>query len=152
MYIFLGGFAYVYVAQDIQTNTEYALKRLLGADKEECNNIIQEINVHKQVTGHPNIVKFVAASFIDRTQQGQRLAEYLLVTELCKGGSLRDCLDKPLDPEVVLRVFYQACRAVQHLHSQETPINHRDIKVRNKVTSNRKYLTILFRFRSRTIC
>lgn len=152
MYIFLGGFAYVYVAQDIQTNTEYALKRLLGADKEECNNIIQEINVHKQVTGHPNIVKFVAASFIDRTQQGQRLAEYLLVTELCKGGSLRDCLDKPLDPEVVLRVFYQACRAVQHLHSQETPINHRDIKVGNKVTSNRKYLTILFLFRSKIIC
>lgn len=80
----VGGFAFVYVAQDAQTGTEYALKRLIGADKEACNNIIREINILKQVSGHPNIVRFVAASFIDRTQtQGQ--AEYLLVTELCKG-------------------------------------------------------------------
>lgn len=128
--LFLGGFAYVYVAQDTQTGNEYALKRLLGADKEECNNIIREINTLKQVSGHPNIIKFIAATFIDRTQNATaKRAEYLLVTELCKGGSLYDCLDKDLAPEAVLRVFYQACRAVAHLHTQSVPINHRDIKV-----------------------
>lgn len=81
----LGGFAFVYVVQDTRNGTEYALKRLLGSDKQACNNIIREINYLKQLTGHPNIVKFVAASFIDRTQGGQGNAEYLLVTELCKG-------------------------------------------------------------------
>uniref|UniRef100_A0AAG5CTP3 Cyclin-G-associated kinase n=1 Tax=Anopheles atroparvus TaxID=41427 RepID=A0AAG5CTP3_ANOAO len=128
-----GGFAYVYVAQDVQSNTEYALKRLLGTDKEECNNIIREINTHKQVSGHPNVVKFVAATFIDRTQSSnsQRRAEYLLVSELCKGGSLYDCLEQDLAPETVLRVFYQATKAVAHLHSQPKPINHRDIKIEN---------------------
>uniref|UniRef100_A0A182I920 Cyclin-G-associated kinase n=1 Tax=Anopheles arabiensis TaxID=7173 RepID=A0A182I920_ANOAR len=128
-----GGFAYVYVAQDVQSNTEYALKRLLGTDKEECNNIIREINFHKQVSGHPNVVKFVAATFIDRTQSAnsQRRAEYLLVSELCKGGSLYDCLEQDLAPETVLRVFYQATKAVAHLHSQPKPINHRDIKIEN---------------------
>ncbi|XP_053679753.1 cyclin-G-associated kinase [Anopheles nili] len=128
-----GGFAYVYVAQDVQTNVEYALKRLLGTDKEECNNIIREINIHKQVSGHPNVVKFVAATFIDRTQSAnsQRRAEYLLVSELCKGGSLYDCLEQDLAPETVLRVFYQATKAVAHLHSQSKPINHRDIKIEN---------------------
>uniref|UniRef100_A0A182YJL6 Cyclin-G-associated kinase n=1 Tax=Anopheles stephensi TaxID=30069 RepID=A0A182YJL6_ANOST len=128
-----GGFAYVYVAQDVQSNTEYALKRLLGTDKEECNNIIREINFHKQVSGHPNIVKFVAATFIDRPQStnSQRRAEYLLVSELCKGGSLYDCLEQDLAPETVLRVFYQATKAVAHLHSQPKPINHRDIKIEN---------------------
>ncbi|KFB52665.1 AGAP003715-PA-like protein [Anopheles sinensis] len=128
-----GGFAYVFVAQDVQSNTEYALKRLLGTDKEECNNIIREINIHKQVSGHPNVVKFVAASFIDRTQSSnsQRRAEYLLVSELCKGGSLYDCLEQDLAPETVLRVFYQATKAVAHLHSQPKPINHRDIKIEN---------------------
>ncbi|XP_055639896.1 cyclin-G-associated kinase [Toxorhynchites rutilus septentrionalis] len=127
-----GGFAFVFVAQDIQTNNEYALKRLLGSDKEECNSIIREINTLKQVSGHPNIVKFVAASFIDRTQSaGAKRADYLLLTELCKGGSLYDCLENDLAPETVLRVFYQACKAVAHLHTQPIPINHRDIKIEN---------------------
>lgn len=74
----------MYVAQDSQSGAEFAVKRLVGADKEACNNIIQEINILKQLSGHPNIVQYVAASFIDRTQtKGQ--AEYLLVTELCRG-------------------------------------------------------------------
>lgn len=80
-----GGFAFVYVVQDANSGTEYALKRLLGSDKLACNNIIREINFLKQLSGHPNIVKYITASFIDRTQSGQGNAEYLLVTELCKG-------------------------------------------------------------------
>lgn len=139
----LGGFAYVFVAQDIESGTEYALKRLLGTDKDECDTIIAEIGFFKQLSGHPNIVQFVSASFINRTQSGQRLAEYLLVTELCKGGSLRDCLtDKPFEPDQVLRVFYQACKAVQHLHSQEPPINHRDIKIENFLLSSEGVLKL----------
>uniref|UniRef100_A0A1B0GPQ5 non-specific serine/threonine protein kinase n=1 Tax=Phlebotomus papatasi TaxID=29031 RepID=A0A1B0GPQ5_PHLPP len=127
----VGGFAFVYVAQDVQSGAEYALKKLIGADKEACNTIIKEINIHKQLSGHPNIVTFVSASFIDRTQSAQGNAEYLLVTELCKGGSLVDCLGSALEPPTVLRVFYQAARAVSHLHSQHPPITHRDIKIEN---------------------
>lgn len=82
----VGGFALVYVVQDIQSENEYALKRLLGADKHACSNIIQEINIHKQISGHPNIVKFVNASFIDKTNSAQGNAEYLVVSELCKGN------------------------------------------------------------------
>jgi cyclin G-associated kinase len=118
----------VYVARDIQSGSDYALKRLFGSDKDECNNIIKEINIHKQVSGHPNVVKFISASFIDRTQNSGR-AEYLLVTELCKGGSLYDCLDQPMTPQTVLKIMYQATKAVAHLHSQN--INHRDIKIEN---------------------
>lgn len=80
------------------------------------------------MSGHENIVKFVAASFIDRTKNSGR-AEYLLVTELCKGGSLYDYLDQINDAQTVLRVIYQATKAVAHLHSQN--INHRDIKIEN---------------------
>lgn len=118
----------MYVARDIESGTDYALKRLFGSDKDECNNIIKEINIHKKISGHPNIVKFITASFIDRTQNSGR-AEYLLVTELCKGGSLYDCLDQPMEPQTVLKIIYQATKAVAHIHSQN--INHRDIKVEN---------------------
>jgi cyclin G-associated kinase len=68
----------------------------------------------------------VAATFIDRTKQGGR-AEYLLVTELCKGG-LEKCLEKQsFEPDTILKIIYQATKAIAHLH--EHSINHRDIKV-----------------------
>lgn len=47
------------------------------------------------------------------------------------GGSLVDCIATTIDPENVLKIFYQAVKAVGHLHSQSTPVIHRDIKVRH---------------------
>lgn len=120
---------WIYRAQDINSKVDYALKRLFGTNKEECDLIIREISLHKQISGHPNIVKFITASFIDHrstSQQGGRV-EYLLVTELARGGSLYDCLDQTFEPEHILKIFYQATKAVSHLH--ENSINHRDIKV-----------------------
>lgn len=35
----------------------------------------------------------------------------------------------PMDPEEVLKIFYQATRAVGHMHAQSSPVIHRDIKV-----------------------
>lgn len=128
--MFIGGFAYVYEAQEAQ-GAVYALKRLFGADKEACNNIIREINLHKQVSNHPNIVKFISASLVDRTKSANGLAEYLLVTELCSGGSLIDYINDSLDPETVFKIFYQASQAIKHLHNQNPPVIHRDIKIDN---------------------
>lgn len=35
----------------------------------------------------------------------------------------------PLSCDTVLKIFYQTCRAVQHMHRQKPPITHRDLKV-----------------------
>ena len=35
----------------------------------------------------------------------------------------------PLSCDTVLKIFYQTCRAVQHMHRQKPPIIHRDLKV-----------------------
>ena len=40
-----------------------------------------------------------------------------------------------LDVGLVLQVFYQTCRAVQHLHRQQPPIVHRDLKLENLLLS-----------------
>lgn len=140
----------MYVAQDVKTGTEYALKRLIGADQQACQAINNEINVHRQLSGNGNIVTFIGSSAI--APSGQQGAQFLLLTELCKGefnvryhlytlyklsflligGSLVDCFrvnNAPLDPPVVLRIFYQMARAVAHMHTQTPPIAHRDIKV-----------------------
>lgn len=35
----------------------------------------------------------------------------------------------PLSCDTVMKIFYQSCRAVQHMHKQKPPIIHRDLKV-----------------------
>ncbi|XP_046667286.1 cyclin-G-associated kinase isoform X2 [Homalodisca vitripennis] len=129
-----GGFAFVFVAQACDTGKEYALKRLMAADEEANKAIIQEVNILKQLAGHPHIIQFLSAAFIDKTRSGHGMAEYLLLTELCVGGSLIDVLTSrttPLPPDVVCRVFWQTCQAVKHMHNQSPPIVHRDLKIEN---------------------
>ncbi|XP_034117505.1 cyclin-G-associated kinase [Drosophila albomicans] len=138
-----GGYAFVYVAQDVKNGTEYALKRLIGADQQACQAINNEINVHRQLSGHGNIVTFVGSNCIaPSAHQG---AQFLLLTELCKGGSLVDCFrvdNAPLDPPVILRIFYQMARAVAHMHTQTPPIAHRDIKIENFLIGNDKQIKL----------
>ncbi|XP_023034608.1 cyclin-G-associated kinase [Drosophila willistoni] len=138
-----GGYAFVYVAQDLQNGTEYALKRLIGADQQACQAISNEINIHKQLSGHGNIVGFVGSSCI--AQGHHQGSQFLLLTELCKGGSLVDCFRNstaPLDPPVVLRIFYQMARAVAYMHSQVPAISHRDIKIENFLIGNDKQIKL----------
>uniref|UniRef100_A0A8C6ZSA1 Cyclin-G-associated kinase n=1 Tax=Nothoprocta perdicaria TaxID=30464 RepID=A0A8C6ZSA1_NOTPE len=66
--------------------------------------------------------------------------EFLLLTELCK-GQLVEFLKRveskgPISCDTVLKIFYQTCRAVQHMHKQKPPIMHRDLKVENLLISN----------------
>ncbi|XP_060528873.1 cyclin-G-associated kinase [Cylas formicarius] len=134
-----GGFAVVFVAQDVSTGKDYALKRLLAADEEARNIIVNEINILKKVAGHPNIIQYLSASFIDKSQTTHGQSEFLVVTELCPGGSLVDVLQPrtaPFDAETIAKIFYQTCRAVSHLHSQVPPIVHRDLKIENLLISS----------------
>lgn len=61
------------------------LQRLLAADEEAKSCIVQEINILKKLSGHPNIIQYLSASFTDRNQTTHGQSEFLLVTELCTG-------------------------------------------------------------------
>nr|XP_054109543.1 cyclin-G-associated kinase isoform X1 [Callithrix jacchus] len=135
-----GGFAFVYEAQDVGSGREYALKRLLSNEEEKNRAIIQEVCFMKRLSGHPNIVQFCSAASIGKEESDTGQAEFLLLTELCK-GQLVEFLKKmesrgPLSCDTVLKIFYQTCRAVQHMHRQKPPIIHRDLKVENLLVSN----------------
>ena len=61
------------------------------------------------------------------------------------GGQLVDVLNSlssPMPPDLVLRVFYQTSRAVQHMHKQKPPIIHRDLKVENLLLSDQGMLKL----------
>lgn len=133
-----GGFGFVFAAQDLSTNREYALKRMFAADEEASKSILQEVNVLKKLTGHPNVIDFIAAAAIEKGQSSHGKSEYLLLTELCPGGPLVDVLQQrtsALSLNQVLQIFYQTCNAVRHMHSQSPPIIHRDLKIENLLLS-----------------
>lgn len=135
-----GGFAFVYEAQDLGSGREYALKRLLSDEEEKNRAIIQEVCFMKKLSGHPNIVQFCSAASIGKEESDTGQAEFLLLTELCK-GQLVEFLKKtesrgPVSCDTVLKIFYQTCRAVQHMHKQKPPIIHRDLKVENLLLSH----------------
>lgn len=110
----------------------YFFQRLLASDPETNANILEEINILKKLSGHPNIIQYLAAAAIDKSESSHVNSEYLLLTELCTKGNLVDCMHNkgvPLPPDVVCRIFWQTCKAVHHLHSQVPPVIHRDLKV-----------------------
>lgn len=135
-----GGFGFVFAAQDLSSNREYALKRMFAGDEEASRSILQEVNVLKKLSGHPNVIDFIAAAAIEKGQSGHGKSEYLLLTELCPGGPLVDVLQQrttDLSLGQVLQIFYQTCSAVCHMHSQSPPIIHRDLKIENLLLSSK---------------
>ncbi|KAF1664823.1 Cyclin-G-associated kinase, partial [Aptenodytes patagonicus] len=96
--------------------------------------------LQKKLSGHPNIVQFCSAASIGKEESDTGQGEFLLLTELCK-GQLVEFLKRveskgPISCDTVLKIFYQTCRAVQHMHKQKPPIIHRDLKVENLLISN----------------
>uniref|UniRef100_W5MZN6 Cyclin-G-associated kinase n=1 Tax=Lepisosteus oculatus TaxID=7918 RepID=W5MZN6_LEPOC len=119
--------------------SRYQLYRLLSNEEEKNKAIIQEVCFMKKLSGHPNIVQFCAAASIGKEESDTGQAEFLILTELCK-GQLVDFIKKvevkgPMSCDTVLKVFYQTCRAVQHMHKQKPPIIHRDLKSENLLIS-----------------
>ncbi|XP_077201578.1 cyclin-G-associated kinase isoform X2 [Paroedura picta] len=135
-----GGFAFVYEALDVGSGKEYALKRLLSNEEEKNKAIIQEVCFMKKLSGHPNVVQFCSAASIGKEESDTGQGEFLLLTELCRGQVvefLKRAESKgALSCDTVLKIFYQTCRAVQHMHKQKPPIIHRDLKIENMLMSN----------------
>ncbi|CAB3989806.1 cyclin-G-associated kinase-like [Paramuricea clavata] len=136
-----GAYGFVFVAQDVSSGKEYALKRLMAADDAANKAIIQEITFMKRLRGHPNIVQFLNAASIGAEESDNGMAEFLILTELCTGGQLikwfNDRQGKRIPATQILRIFHQICRAVAHMHKQSPPIIHRDLKIENLLLSSR---------------
>lgn len=113
--------------------TTFFFQRLIASTEEANRNIVQEIEYLKKLSGHPNIIQHFYTQRLDRDDP--KGYEYLVVTELCPGGTLADLLRNvpanSLSVAQVCRIAYQATRAIHHMHQCDPPITHRDIKLEN---------------------
>lgn len=115
-----GGFGFVFKVKDARSQETYALKRLIASDKESKKDILNEIQILTKLQPHPHIMKFVS--------WGQMENNYLVLCELCSGGSLSDLTFPLSTTQQFNRILYQTAYAISHLHRLN--IIHRDIKTR----------------------
>ena len=128
-----GGFAFVYEAID-SNSCKYALKKVITScqDKDSVHACKKEINVLKSLPSHPNIVTYHTSICLTDSMRDQK--HFFVLEELCKCNVWDLVLqseEQRLDERVILSIFQDVCMAVHHLHIQQPPIAHRDIKVEN---------------------
>ncbi len=120
-----GGCGTVYMAEQEQpVRRRVALKVIkLGMD---TKNVIARFAAERQALAlmdHPNIARVLEAGATDAGRP-------YFVMELVRGVKITEyCDDNQLDTSQRLRLFIQACHAIQHAHQKG--IIHRDIKPSN---------------------
>ncbi len=129
-----GGFGHVYLAIDLQTGQQYALKEYLVTGSSGKAQLEHESRVLSQLH-HSSLPAFQDA-FDER-------GRYYVVLGYIEGRDLTDCIratrvhGEIVPLERILNWLISICEAVTFLHNQNPPIIHRDIKPDNiRITSN----------------
>lgn len=123
-----GGFGHVYLAIDLQTGQQYAVKEYLVTGSSGKAQLEHESRVLSQLH-HPNLPALQDA-FDER-------GRYYVVLGYIEGRDLTDCIraarsrGESVPLERILNWLISICDAVTFLHSQSPPFIHRDIKPDN---------------------
>jgi AP2-associated kinase len=95
-------------------------------DKDQLINIKNEIENWKRINNHNNIVKLIEYEINDT-------CVYILM-ELCTEGTLLDLINNrtgAMSEPQALYIIKEVASGINHMHSQNPPITHRDIKIEN---------------------
>jgi len=156
-----GGYSFVYLAKDVHSGKEFALKKMICQSSEQLEMAKREIDVmHRfKKTKCENLLQLVDSSFEEggghggaggkakgRGRSGSRGENVVnLLFEAYKEGTVLDLVEAAvaskhsLSPRLVLSLFLQVCRAVKAMHElggKEGPLAHRDIKPHNVLLSS----------------
>ncbi|MBC7333416.1 MAG: PASTA domain-containing protein [Actinobacteria bacterium] len=120
-----GGMADVYLATDLKSNKEVAIK-ILSPLHSNDRTFVARFRREAQILAnlnHPNIVSIYDWGSYDN--------QYFISMEYLKGQSLKEIIERrgPLNPKVVAKYTIQICNALEAAHKNN--LIHRDIKPQN---------------------
>ncbi|CAB4437435.1 unnamed protein product [Rhizophagus irregularis] len=114
----------------------FALKSLLNIDEEAIKELINEIELKRELISHDNIINFYGITISDQEDQSDDIKKYHLVMEYADGGSLNNYLKENFEKlvwEDKLKFAYQLASAVSCLHDED--IIHRDLHSSHRETT-----------------
>lgn len=124
-----GSFGMVFLATDIKTGRDVAIKCMLKSSNDSWNpsssdSRFEELDCHQRLAYHPNIVNLV--------HHFETATHLYLVLEYCANGDLYEAIRLnrgPLETEHVREFMLQLVSAVEFMHANG--LYHRDIKPEN---------------------
>ena len=124
---------------DNSAQVKYALKRVLIQNNEQLRDVREEIQVHRKVSHHENIITLIDSEIIEYgiSKQGENLRQAIILFPVYEKGTLLDYTlalqrgeVKHLTPKQVISLFMGICSALHMMHT-EFQLAHRDIKPGN---------------------
>lgn len=120
-----GAYGTVYVGK-LHSDECVAIKRIKPRDFDSIDQVMNEIKLLSSMS-HPNLVRLLGCSL----EKG----EQILIYEFMPNGTLSQHLQRErgtgLTWPVRLAIASETAQAIAHLHSEDPPIYHRDIKTSN---------------------
>ncbi len=128
----MGGFGAVYMATDTKMgNRQVAIKDMIGADPQEFNIRLNFFRREAEILRSLETVSIVPRVY-DFIQQGQTAH---LVMEFIRGKDLLDLMEangnKAFPLPLVVEWGKSICDVLFHMHNQQPPLVHRDVKPDN---------------------
>lgn len=128
----MGGFGAVYLAVDTKSNNrQVAVKDMICADQQEFAIRLNFFRREAEILRSLSVIPVVPRVY-DLIEQGQSA---YLVLEFIKGQDLLKIMEannnQPFPIDQVIAWGKEMCDVLQHMHSQQPPLVHRDMKPDN---------------------
>ncbi len=123
-----GGFGVVWLAKKTSSVAEITFALKVAKDEDiERGSFEHEVSIWLKAGGHPNVLRLIDAEVYDN--------RFIFVSEYLPDGSLAEwlekCQNRVCSVAEAVRLVSGILAGLEHLHTRQPPILHRDIKPRN---------------------